>query len=134
MTSASHRPSMQTTRSTDANIVTAPDGSIIRELVATARGSIVHCTLPPGATSLAVAHRTVEEVWYVISGQGQVWRQSDGDESVADVEAGVSLSIDTGVRFQFRNVGEEDLCIVITTMPPWPGADEAYRVEDHWPM
>ena len=124
---------MQTTRITDANIVTAPDGSIIRELIATTRGSIVHCTLPLGATSLAVAHQTVEEVWYVILGQGQVWRQSEGDESVADVEAGVSISIGTGVRFQFRNVGDEDLCIIITTMPPWPGADEAYRVEGHWP-
>jgi mannose-6-phosphate isomerase-like protein (cupin superfamily) len=125
---------MQTTRLTDAHIVSAPDGSIIRELVATARGSIVHCTLPPGATSLAVAHRTVEELWHVISGRGQVWRQSEDDDDVVEAGAGVSLSIETGVRFQFRNIGNEDLCFVITTMPPWPGADEAYRVEDHWPV
>ncbi len=124
---------MQTTRLTDANTVIAPDGSTIRELVATARGSIVHCTLPTGGTSLAVAHRTVEEVWYFISGRGQVWRQAGATESVVDVEPGVSLSIETGVRFQFSNAGDEDLCFIITTMPPWPGADEAYRVEDHWP-
>ena len=50
----------------------APDGSEIRELVRATGGSMVHCTLPVGATSLAVTHRTVEEVWYVVGGRGQV--------------------------------------------------------------
>ena len=58
---------MQTTRLADANLVTASDGSEIGELVATSRGSMVYCTLPPGKTSLAVAHRTVDEVWHFIS-------------------------------------------------------------------
>ncbi len=35
---------------------------------------------------------------------------------------------------QFRNTGDEDLCFVIVTMPPWPGAEEARRVTDHWPV
>ena len=69
---------MQTTRLADGRVVVAPDGSEIRELVAVERGSMVHCTLPPGSSSLAVAHATVEEVWYFIQGAGQVWRKREG--------------------------------------------------------
>lgn len=112
--------------------VLAPDGSEIRELVAVRGGSMVHCTLPPGAISMAVKHLTVEEVWYVTQGRGQVWRKSESTASVVDVEPGVSLIIEVGTHFQFRNTCDEDLCIVIVTMPPWPGEQEAARVEDYW--
>lgn len=40
----------------------APYGSEIRVLLATGAASMAHGTLPPGETSLAVAHRTVEEI------------------------------------------------------------------------
>ncbi len=112
--------------------VLAPDGSEIRELVAVEGGSMVHCTLPPGAISMAVKHLTVEEVWYVTQGRGQVWRKNEGTASVVDVEPGLSLSIETGTHFQFRNTGDNDLCLIIVTIPPWPGEQEAVRVEDFW--
>lgn len=112
--------------------VLAPDGSEIRELVAVKDGSMVHCTLPPCAISIAVKHLTVEEVWYFIEGQGQVWRKSENAESVLDVHPGVSLSIEVGTHFQFRNTGAENLCFLIVTMPPWPGEQEAVRVADYW--
>ena len=112
--------------------VLAPDGSEIRELVTVQGGSMVHCSLPSGATSMAVKHLTVEEVWYFIQGRGQVWRKDESAESVVDVRPGVSLSIETGTHFQFRNTGDEDLCFIIVTMPPWPGEQEAVRVADYW--
>jgi mannose-6-phosphate isomerase-like protein (cupin superfamily) len=114
--------------------VLAPDTSEIRLLVSTTRGSLAHGTLPPGRVSLAIAHRTVEEVWYVTAGQGQVWRQQDGHELVVDVAPGTALTIPTGVHFQFRATGSEPLCFVLWTMPPWPGEQEAVRVPDHWPV
>jgi mannose-6-phosphate isomerase-like protein (cupin superfamily) len=52
--------------------VMAPDGSEVRILCRMARGSMAHFTLPPGAVSIAVAHRTIEEVWHFISGRGRV--------------------------------------------------------------
>ena len=112
----------------------APDGSEIRLLSSTGRGSMVHCTLNPGEVSLPVAHRTVEEVWYFLEGTGQVWRRSGDDERVVDVAPGVSLSIPVGAHFQFRTTGDDPLRILIVTMPPWPGEDEAYRVPGHWPV
>jgi len=114
--------------------VLAPDNSEIRLLVATTRCSLAHGTLPPGQVSLAIAHRTVEEVWYVTEGIGQVWRKQGSHETVVDVEPGTALTIPTGAHFQFRATGPEPLCFVMCTMPPWPGEHEAVRVPDHWPV
>jgi mannose-6-phosphate isomerase-like protein (cupin superfamily) len=111
----------------------APDGSEIRLLLALGGGSVVHCTLPPGGVSRAVRHRTVEEVWYILGGRGEVWRKQDGREAVVQAAAGVCLSIPLGTGFQFRTLGDEPLTFLIATMPPWPGPDEAERVADHWP-
>ena len=116
----------------EAYDVLAPDTSEIRLLVATTRGSLAHGTLAPGRVSLAITHRTVEEVWYVTAGRGQVWRKQSGRETVVDVEPGTALTIPTGVHFQFRTTGPEALRFVMCTMPPWPGEQEAVRVPDHW--
>jgi mannose-6-phosphate isomerase-like protein (cupin superfamily) len=112
----------------------APDTSEIRLLVGTTRGSLAHGTLLPGRVSLAIAHCTVEEVWYVTAGRGQVWRKQDGRELVVDVAPGTALTIPMGAHFQFRAIGSEPLSFVMWTMPPWPGEQEAVRVPDHWPV
>lgn len=110
----------------------APDQSEIRLLAATERASTVHCTLPPGKASLAVAHRTVEEIWFFLDGEGEMWRKLGDEEEVTAIAPGVSLTIPTGAHFQFRNTGEIPLRFLCMTIPPWPRDEEAYRVPDHW--
>jgi mannose-6-phosphate isomerase-like protein (cupin superfamily) len=112
----------------------APDTSEIRLLASGTRGSMAHGTLPPGGVSLAIRHRNVEEVWFVLSGRGQVWRKLGDQEEVVDAGPGTSLSIPPGTHFQFRTAGDEPFQFIMCTMPPWPGADEAVRVPDHWPV
>ena len=111
---------------------TAPDGSAIRFLLKLDRGEVNHFTLAEGRTSTAVVHRTIEEIWYVLEGQGQVWRQDGESEEVLDLGPGVSFDIPLGTRFQFRNTGDGPLSVLIATMPPWPGDDEAIVVEGPW--
>jgi mannose-6-phosphate isomerase-like protein (cupin superfamily) len=110
----------------------APDGSEVRILCSVGRGSLAHFTLPPHAVSQAVAHRTVDEVWYFLSGRGQMWRRSPDLEEIVDVEPGVSITIPLGTSFQFRSLSHEPLSAVGTTMPPWPGEDEAFAVGGVW--
>jgi mannose-6-phosphate isomerase-like protein (cupin superfamily) len=112
--------------------VMAPDGSEVRILASAARGSMAQFTLPPGAVSKAVAHRTVEEVWLVVSGTGRMWRRLGQEEETVTLSPGVSLAIPVGAHFQFRNDGDAPLECVGVTMPPWPGMDEAYEVEGIW--
>jgi mannose-6-phosphate isomerase-like protein (cupin superfamily) len=110
----------------------APDGSEVRILATGERGSMAHFTLPPGKISKAVAHRTVEEVWFIIAGQGRMWRKLGDEELIADLESGISIDIPLGTHFQFRCDGGQALEAVGVTMPPWPGMDEAYEVEGIW--
>jgi mannose-6-phosphate isomerase-like protein (cupin superfamily) len=113
--------------------VIAPDGSEIRLLAEMQNGSFVHCTLPVGGVSKAVQHKTIEEIWFFLDGEGEVWRELGEDSETVTVRTGTTLTIPTGAHFQFRNIGELPLRFVIATMPPWPGEAEAVRVPDHWP-
>lgn len=125
---------MQTRHLPDDYDCLAPDGSEIRLLAEGSLGSSVHCKLPVGGVSLAVAHHHVEEIWYFIEGHGEVWRRNDEAEETIKAQPGVSLTISAGTHFQFRNTGKDPLCFLITTIPPWTGEKEARRVEDHWPI
>jgi mannose-6-phosphate isomerase-like protein (cupin superfamily) len=111
----------------------APDGSEIRFLSRVQGASMVHCALPAGHTTLAVRHRTVEEMWFCLAGAAQVWRRSDDAEETIDFTPGMALNIPLGTDFQFRVIGAERLEFVIATAPAWPGADEAFPVAGRWP-
>jgi len=116
----------------DAYDVLAPDGSEVRILLALTGGSMAHFRLPAGKVSRAVRHVTVEEIWYVLAGHGEMWRAQDGREEVVPVAAGLSLTIPVGTAFQFRAAADGPLTAVAVTMPPWPGPEEAVFVEGAW--
>lgn len=113
----------------------APDGSEVRLLSEMTRGSMAHFALGPRHVSKAVAHKTIEEIWYFVRGRGQMWRRlgsSEGPAETVDVFPGVSITIPSGTQFQFRNDGDEPLEAIGVTMPPWPGPDEAFLVKGIW--
>jgi mannose-6-phosphate isomerase-like protein (cupin superfamily) len=110
----------------------APDGSEVRLLAASRRGSMAHFRLGAGTVSKAVKHRGVEELWFFTAGEGEMWRKSAAGESVVAVAPGVSISIPAGVIFQFRATGAGVLEAVAVTMPPWPGMDEAIPADGVW--
>lgn len=114
----------------------APDGSEIRLLSKVNTGGFCHCTLPSGKVSIAVKHKTVEEIWYFLSGKGEMWLKEVNQGKPFKVESGYSVNIPLGNSFQFRNTGKEPLCILITTIPNWPGEEEgkmeAIPVEGFW--
>lgn len=112
--------------------VTAPDGSEVRVLASTERGGMAQFTLRAGAVSSAVVHRTVDELWFVVSGQGSMWRCCGDDEEVVGLVPGTSLSIPVGTRFQFRAAGDVALVMIGATMPPWPGPEEVERIRGPW--
>jgi mannose-6-phosphate isomerase-like protein (cupin superfamily) len=110
----------------------APDGSEIRLLPTMNGGGLCHCTLPTEKVSSPVAHKNVEEIWYVLEGDGEIWRDLDGQEQITPLSPGISITIPPKTRFQFRNNGKDPLRILICTMPPWPGPDEAAPVQGRW--
>lgn len=93
---------------------------------------MAHFELAPGETSVAVAHRTVEEIWFFLSGRGEMWRKQADLEEVVPVGPEVCVTIPVGTHFQFRSFGYEALAALGVTMPPWPGEGEAYEVDGQW--
>jgi mannose-6-phosphate isomerase-like protein (cupin superfamily) len=113
--------------------VVAPDGSDVRVLLQLARGGMAHFELGAGRVSRAVAHRSVDEIWFILRGQGQMWRRQSGREETVPLGSGTCVSIPVGTHFQFRSTSGDPLVAVAVTMPPWPGPDEAYQVPGPWP-
>ena len=117
--------------------VLAPDGSEIRLLIdqrhASRRASPVEVALAAGQVSRPVWHRTVEEIWYILEGCGQVWRCPPGvtPETVQPVpiSPGDALVITTEWRFQFSADEGGLLRFLCYTSPPWPGPEEAPAAE-----
>jgi mannose-6-phosphate isomerase-like protein (cupin superfamily) len=110
----------------------APDGSEVRLLCSLAGGSMAHFRLPPGACSTAVVHRTVGELWFVVAGEGELWRSREGVVETVELWPGVSVSIPVGTSFQFRATASSEVAVIGVTMPPWPGDDEAVAVPGAW--
>ncbi len=110
----------------------APDGSEIRLLSQVAAGEIAHCTLPPYAKSRATAHRSVQEIWHFLEGEGELWRKTGDASNTVRVSKGSSVTIGVGVHFQFRNLGPTPLTFIIVTIPTWPGPSEAIFVKGIW--
>jgi len=115
-----------------APVVSAPDGSRVQVLLSLQGGSMATFTLQPGQVSAAVTHRSVEELWYVVAGRGQMWRRDAAGEQIVALEPGLCLSVPLGTAFQFRCDGDVPLVAVAVTMPPWPGDDEAVAVDGAW--
>ena len=111
----------------------APDGSDVRVLLQLGRGSMAHFELGAGRVSRAVAHHSVEEIWYILAGQGQMWRRQGERQDTVLLRPGTCVSLPAGTHFQFRSASDGPLAAIGVTMPPWPGADEAYDVPGAWP-
>lgn len=112
--------------------VVAPDGSDVRVLLGLSGGSMAHFQLAAGRVAKAVAHRTVEEIWYVLAGRGEMWRRQGRKESVIALVPGLCITLPQGTHFQFRASATEAVSAIAVTMPPWPGEGEAVFVPGPW--
>jgi mannose-6-phosphate isomerase-like protein (cupin superfamily) len=114
----------------------SPDGAEIRlilrpEVEGVRHHSVCEAVFQPGQVSRAVRHRNVEESWYLLEGEADVWRRPpDGSPAtVTSLAPGDALNIPPGYAFQLRVVGARRLRMLCSTAPPWPGPDEAIATE-----
>ena len=50
----------------------SPAGADIRYLVWGETGNMIHSTVPPQQVNRATVHRTVNEFWYILIGNGEI--------------------------------------------------------------
>lgn len=111
---------------------TAPDGSEVRILAQLQSCGMAEFRLSAGKVSRTTEHRTVEEIWYVVSGAGEMWRAQQGREEAVHLSPGLSLTIPVGTQFQFRAGDGGPLIVIGVTIPRWPGPEEAQFRKGPW--
>ena len=110
----------------------SPAGAEVRYLIGGGTGDMIHSTVPSGQVNRATVHATVSEFWYVLSGEGQIWRRDGTGEETTVLTAGVSIDIPVGTAFQYRCTGIDPLEFLCITMPRWPGDEEAAFITGPW--
>jgi mannose-6-phosphate isomerase-like protein (cupin superfamily) len=110
----------------------SPAGADIRYLISAATGNMIHSTVPAYQINKATRHRTVTEFWYVLEGQGEIWRNDGVENIITPLVPGTTIDIPPGTAFQYRNVSEIDLKFICIDMPPWSGDSEASYVKGIW--
>lgn len=123
---------MQTKKIPEDYQHTSPAGAEVRLLMNNHLGGVAHCTLRKETISKAVRHKTVSEFWHVLSGNGAIWRKNGNQETIIELEKGMTIDIPLGTDFQYLS-REDDLVFICVTMPPWPGHDEVeYLDKGSW--
>ena len=110
----------------------SPAGADIRFLMDGPTGNMIHSTVPPHQVNKATVHVTVSEFWYVLEGQGEIWRDDGVESSVTSLVPGTAIDIPVGTKFQYRNVSDVEFKFICISMPPWPGDSEATYIEGKW--
>jgi len=124
---------MQTTTLETAARGRSPLGAHIRYLKDGPHGNMIHSSVPPGMVGRACNFRTISEYWFVLSGEGEIWRRAaDGQETITRLVPGVCVDIPLGTAFQYRCTGSVALVFTCTALPPWPGDEEAVIGEGPW--
>lgn len=123
---------MKTTKLPELTDAKSPAGADIRYLMDGDTGNMIHSTVPAGQINKATVHATVSEFWYVLEGQGEIWRDDGSESYVTELVPGTSIDIPVGTAFQYRNVSDVDLKFICVSMPRWPGDSEATYVKGIW--
>lgn len=123
---------MQETKLPPVAHAKSPAGADIRFLMDGPTGNMIHSTVPPGQVNRATVHQTVSEFWFVLEGEGEIWRRDAYEERVTRLTPGTSIDIPVGTAFQYRNVADVALTFICITMPRWPGDHEASHLDGAW--
>ena len=103
---------------------TTKDGSEIRELLAhrnsaISRQSLAEARLMPGQSTAPHYHVRTEEIYYILSGQGQM--QIAGE--ALQVAKGDAIAIPPGHAHQITNTGDEPLVFLCCCAPAYEHED-----------
>ncbi|MEP6269217.1 MAG: cupin domain-containing protein [Paracoccaceae bacterium] len=110
----------------------SPAGADIRFIMDGTTGNMIHSNVPPGQVNRATIHKTISEFWYILEGEGEIWRRNEHEERIVSLVSGVSIDIPVGTAFQYRNIGTKPLKFICISMPPWPGDHEASHLKGAW--
>lgn len=123
---------MKTTHIPQTPDARSPAGAEICYLLDGPGGNMIHSMVPPQQVNKATVHATVSEFWFILEGDGEIWRDDGKESSVTKLTPGTAIDIPVGTSFQYRNVSSKELKFICISMPPWPGDSEATYIQGIW--
>ena len=108
-----------------AQIVKTAHGSEIRPLIDRTTSGITRCSLaeeilPPGCAVTPHHHREMEEIYYILDGQGVM---TVGSEQ-CEVSAGDAIFVPRNHRHSLRNTGELPIRLLVACGPAFSYEDQ----------
>jgi mannose-6-phosphate isomerase-like protein (cupin superfamily) len=78
--------------------------------------------IEPGARYGVHAHRSIEQITYVVAGEVEAWSFDADRDSAASVrvQAGEAVVTLPGESLEFRCAGEVEARVIFVTAPPYP--------------
>ena len=110
-----------------ANIVRTPHNSEIRPLIDRTTSPITQCSLaeemlPSGCAVTPHHHRDLEEIYYIVAGEGLM---TVGEYS-REVGAGDAVYIPRGHRHSLKNTGTEPIKLILVCGPAFFYEDQVF--------
>src|SRR5712692_2427391 len=101
-----------------AAIINTAHGSELRPLIDRTSSDITRCSLaeeilPPGCAVTPHHHREIEEIYYIVSGEGLM---TVGNET-RQVEAGDAVYVPRGHRHTLENTGVQPITLLVACGP-----------------
>jgi mannose-6-phosphate isomerase-like protein (cupin superfamily) len=105
--------------------------SEIRVLPWFEEGEIVHAKALSGKPSIAASLTGVGEFFYILKGEGELWRATGRLEHVVPLHPGRCVSIPPGISYQYRAIGGP-LEFLVVTVPRWQKDNWAEAKQRYW--
>lgn len=99
----------------------APGGghAEIRHLVRSPQGDLTHAVCHAGAVAPTHHLPELDEMYFVLAGSGEIWRQAAGRSAVTALRPGRWVQMPAGSRFQYRASRHSSLVFLVVVMPGW---------------
>jgi len=85
--------------------------------------SLAHASIPVGGKSLPHTLTHSDELYYFLSGQGQIFIEEEHE----NVKSGEIVLVPAGSQQWVENTGESELVFICIVSPPWSADEEVVQ-------
>lgn len=106
-------------------------GAEIRHVVRSPLGDLTHAVCRAGEVAPTHDLPELDEAYFVLAGEGQIWRSLHGREAITRMRPGRAVWMPAGTQFQYRANQTTSLVFLVVVMPPWKS--ELFHTNDAGP-
>ena len=94
-------------------------GAEIRHIITSPPGDLTHAVCPAGYVAPTHHLPELDELYYVLAGEGEIWRETDARAGVTALRPGRWVQLPAGMRFQYRANCGSSLVFLVVVLPSW---------------